>query len=132
MGKASINIDTYGKSTGNSKSYSTNYQLGGRELLTPDEVRMLDNKYAIVFIRGERPIKDFKYEIMKHPNVKYTADGKAKPYIHGNTSSEVASITIHQDNGFFNYSDFESELENYEIIFSEDIDEYLKKEELDI
>ena len=69
LGKATIDTNTYGKSEGRSGSYSTNYQISGRELLTPDEVRMLDNQYAILFIRGERPVLDFKYDILKHPNV---------------------------------------------------------------
>lgn len=69
LGKETIDTNTYGKSSGRSGNYSTNYQISGRELLTPDEVRMLDNQYAILFIRGERPIMDFKYDILKHPNV---------------------------------------------------------------
>jgi len=68
LGKETIDTNTYGKSTGRSGSYSTNYQIMGRELLTPDEVRMLDNRYAILFIRGERPIIDKKYDILTHPN----------------------------------------------------------------
>ena len=63
--------------SGATTNYSTNYQISGRELLTPDEVRMLDNQYAILFIRGERPVMDFKYDILKHPNVALTTDGKA-------------------------------------------------------
>ena len=62
-GKETIDTNTYGKSTGHSGSYSTNYQIAGRELLTPDEVRMLDNEYALLFIRGEKPIIDKKYLI---------------------------------------------------------------------
>ena len=69
LGKSTIDTNTYGKSEGRSGSYSTNYQISGRELLTPDEVRMLDNRYAILFIRGERPVLDFKYDILKHPNL---------------------------------------------------------------
>lgn len=69
LGKETIDTNTFGKSTGRSGNYSTNYQISGRELLTPDEVRMLDNQYAILFIRGERPVMDFKYDILKHPNV---------------------------------------------------------------
>lgn len=129
MGKASINIDTYGKSLGNSKSYSTNYQLGGRELMTPDEVRMLDNKYAIVFIRGERPVKDLKYDILKHPNIKLTTDGKKRPYFHGNTNNEIASLIIENEYISYEYSNFSESIEDYQIIFSEDIDEYFEKEE---
>ena len=92
LGKETIDTNTFGKSTGRSGNYSTNYQISGRELLTPDEVRMLDNQYAILFIRGERPIMDFKYDILKHPNVVRTADGKAKPYKHGEVTKDVASI----------------------------------------
>lgn len=83
LGKETIDTNTFGKSTGRNGNYSTNYQITGRELLTPDEVRMLDNKFALLFIRGERPIKDFKFDILKHPNVSFTTDGKAEPYIHG-------------------------------------------------
>jgi type IV secretion system protein VirD4 len=99
LGKETIDVDTHGKSLGRSGNYSTNYQLAGRELLTADEVRMLDNRYALLFIRGERPIKDLKYDIMKHPNVVYTADGKGKPYEHGETTIPFVSIKI--DNEFF-------------------------------
>ena len=60
LGKETIDTNTFGKSTGRSGNYSTNYQISGRELLTPDEVRMLDNQYAILFIRGERPVMDLK------------------------------------------------------------------------
>ena len=94
LGKETIDTNTFGKSTGRSGNYSTNYQISGRELLTPDEVRMLDNQYAILFIRGERPIMDFKYDIMKHPNVTLTTDGKASPYKHGEVTKDIASIAI--------------------------------------
>jgi type IV secretion system protein VirD4 len=94
LGKETIDTNTYGKSSGRSGNYSTNYQISGRELLTPDEVRMLDNQYAILFIRGERPIMDFKYDILKHPNVVRTADGKAEPYKHGEVTKDIASIFI--------------------------------------
>lgn len=94
LGKATIDTNTYGKSEGRSGSYSTNYQISGRELLTPDEVRMLDNQYAILFIRGERPVLDFKYDILKHPNVALTADGKAEVYKHGEVKSDVATIKL--------------------------------------
>ena len=94
LGKATIDTNTYGKSEGRSGSYSTNYQISGRELLTPDEVRMLDNQYAILFIRGERPVLDFKYDILKHPNVALTADGKAGVYKHGEVKSDVATIEL--------------------------------------
>ena len=94
LGKSTIDTNTYGKSEGKSGSYSTNYQISGRELLTPDEVRMLDNRYAILFIRGERPVLDLKYDILKHPNVALTADGKAGAYRHGEVKSDVAAIEL--------------------------------------
>ena len=94
LGKATIDMNTYGKSTGHSGNYSTNYQISGRELLTSDEVRMLDNRYALLFIRGERPIMDEKYDIFKHPNVDSTTYGKGQPYRHGEVTQAVATISL--------------------------------------
>ena len=92
LGKETIDTNTYGQSRGRSGSYSTNWQLSGRELLTPDEVRMLDNRYALVFIRGERPVMDLKYDILKHPNVGLTTDGGTEPYRHGEDTGSIATI----------------------------------------
>lgn len=92
LGKSTIDTNSYGRSTGGSGSYTTNYQMLGRELMTPDEIRMLDNRYAILFIRGERPVKDLKYDILKHPNVALTADGGGEPYYHGEISEASAFI----------------------------------------
>ena len=97
LGKETIDTNTYGQSRGRSGSYSTNWQLAGRELLMPDEVRMLDNQYALLFIRGERPIQDFKYDILKHPNVKLTTDGGAEPYRHGEDTHSIASIQFDEE-----------------------------------
>lgn len=94
LGKSTIDTNTYGKSSGKSGNYSTNYQTAGRELLTPDEVRMLDNRYALLFIRGERPIKDLKYDIRKHPAVDLTTDGTGTAYLHGAVTQAVASIQL--------------------------------------
>ena len=94
LGKETIDINTYGQTRGRNGSYSTNWQLAGRELLTSDEVRMLDNQYALLFIRGERPVKDFKYDILKHPYVQLTTDGGAEPYQHGEVSYSIASIRL--------------------------------------
>lgn len=131
MGKETIDMNTYGKSTGHSGNYSTNYQLNGRELMTPDEVRLLDNKYAILFIRGERPVMDFKYDVLKHPNVILSADGKAKPYIHGEITNAIASVNLDLTNisRIENIDEEQSHiLEDYDLISSEEIDRYLKKE----
>ena len=80
MGKETLDTNTYGRSRGRSGSFSVNDQQTGRELLTPDEVRMLDNRKAILFVRGERPMLDDKYDLMRHPNIKLTEDGGAAPY----------------------------------------------------
>ena len=82
LGKETIDTRTHGKTKGRSGSYSTNYQNSGRELLTGDEVRLLDNDYALLFVRGERAVIDRKYDIMKHPNIKRTEDGGAEAYAH--------------------------------------------------
>ena len=87
LGKSTIDTKTHGQTKGRSGSYSTNFQMSGRELLTPDEVRMLDNRYCILFIRGARPILDLKYELMEHPAIRYTMDGGATPYIHHGTAA---------------------------------------------
>ena len=50
--------------------------------MTPDEVRMLDNRYAILFIRGAKPVMDLKYELTQHPAIRHTVDGGGPPYIH--------------------------------------------------
>ena len=94
LGKETINTNTYGQSKGRNGSYTTNWQLSGRELMTPDEVRMLDNRYALLFIRGEHPIMDLKYDIMRHPNVAKTADGGASPYLHGMDTYSVATLSL--------------------------------------
>ncbi|MBO5414695.1 MAG: type IV secretory system conjugative DNA transfer family protein [Bacilli bacterium] len=125
LGKETIDMNTYGKSTGHSGSYSTNYQIGGRELMTPDEVRMLDNKYAILFIRGERPVKDLKYDILKHPNVVYTTDGKEKAYEHGSINNSVASLVVDYNVENYNFKDIEEIAKDYEVIYCEDMDNYL-------
>lgn len=121
LGKSTIDTNTYGKSEGKSGSYSTNYQISGRELLTPDEVRMLDNRYAILFIRGERPVLDLKYDILKHPNVALTADGKAGFYKHGEVKSDVAAIKLLS---FDKYKAPETQTAetNYELLSDEDFE----------
>ena len=134
LGKETIDLNTYGKSTGHSGNYSTNYQLNGRELLTPDEVRLLDNRYAILFIRGERPVMDFKYDVLKHPNVELSGDGKAKPYIHGEVTESIATIDVDLSNVVINQAKEltkkeEKLLDGYDIISSEEIDKYFKNKE---
>ena len=82
LGKETIDTKSSSQSKGRNGSFSQSFQQTGRDLMTPDEVRLLDNKNAIVFIRGERPVIDEKYDLMKHPNVQYIEDGGAAPYVH--------------------------------------------------
>lgn len=82
LGKETVHTRTRGQTKGRSGSSSVNYQQTGRDLMTPDEIRMLPADDALLFIRGEKPVRDKKYNIKKHPNVRRTADGRAKPYIH--------------------------------------------------
>ena len=87
LGKATIDTNTYGHSRGRNGSFSTNDQNAGRELMTPDEVRRMNNKYAILFVRGEKPLMDLKYNLKKHPNIHFSADGKGKAYQHGQVTA---------------------------------------------
>ena len=82
LGKSSILTRSHGESHGKSGSYSTNTQSSGRELLAPDEVRMLDNRYCILFIRGAPPVMDLKYDLMRHPNIRFSPDGGGPQYVH--------------------------------------------------
>lgn len=113
LGKETLDTNTFGKSTGHSGSYSTNFQQTGRELLTADEVRLLDNNDGLLFIRGERPIKDRKYNLLKHPNIKQTLDGGYLPYIHGQASHFIEDWqNILLSNNEYELLD-EEETENY-------------------
>ena len=131
LGKETIDTNTYGKSSGRSGSYSTNYQNSGRELLTPDEVRMLDNKYALLFVRGERPVQDLKFNLFEHKNVALSGLGKAKPYIHGNTENSIASVSFEYDNyeNAIDVKERQEEMESlYEILSEEEFEKYLLEE----
>lgn len=113
LGKETLDTNTFGKSTGHSGSYSTNFQQTGRELLTADEVRLLDNNDGLLFVRGERPIKDKKYNLLKHPNIKQTLDGGYPPYTHGQTSHFIEDWqNILLTNNEYELLD-EEETENY-------------------
>lgn len=82
LGKETVHTRTRGQTKGRSGASSVNFQQTGRDLMTPDEIRMLPTNDALLFIRGEKPVRDKKYDIKKHPNVRRTADGRATPYIH--------------------------------------------------
>ena len=98
--------------------------------MTPDEVRMLDNQYALLFIRGERPVKDLKYELLKHPNIALTEDGGAEPYIHGTAESAVGTILLDEellDAAKADLGDL-PETEKYELLSEEDVEMLFVKE----
>lgn len=116
LGKETLDTNTYGKSSGHSGNYSTNYQQTGRELLTADEVRLLDNNYGLLFIKGERPVKDKKYDLLKHPNIKQTLDGGREPYIHGQAHHFI--------------DDWQNILlssNEYELLDQEEVEKYVKE-----
>ena len=126
LGKETIDTNSYGQSKGRNGSYSTNWQLAGRELMTPDEVRMLDNRYALLFIRGERPVEDLKFDILKHPNIALTADGGAEPYRHGEDSISIAALSI--DEGLLKKAGAEPVSEDEYLFFcEEELEELLQK-----
>ena len=131
LGKETIDMNTYGQSKGRNGNYSTNWQITGRELMTPDEVRMMDNKYALLFIRGERPIMDLKYDILKHPNIKLSADGGAEPYEHARPNYSIGSISF--DSSVLKMEPFEltDEVGDFAILTEEEIEEILKNEKLE-
>lgn len=120
LGKETLDTNTYGKSTGHSGNYSTNYQQTGRELLTADEVRLLDNDYALLFIRGEKPIFDKKYDLLKHPRIKETKDGNAPSYRHGLVKYNIE-----------NWYDIPISDKEYELLSEEDLEEYLETFEIE-
>lgn len=126
LGKETIDTNSYGQSKGRNGSYSTNWQLAGRELMTPDEVRMLDNRYALLFIRGERPVEDLKFDILKHSNIALTADGGAGPYRHGEDSISIAALSI--DEGLLKKAGAEPVSEDEYLFFcEEELEELLQK-----
>lgn len=96
--------------------------------MTPDEVRMLDNRYALLFIRGERPIKDLKYDLLKHPNISRTADGGAAPYIHGQASGAIAEIAaVHSDGT--DQGDFDLPKGDYTLLAETDVEKLYMEED---
>ena len=128
LGKETIDTNTYGQSKGRNGSYSTNYQATGRELKTSDEMRMLDNQYALLFIRGERPVMDLKYDLTKHPNFKLTPEGGGKPYIHGEDSRSFAGISI--DQTFLDQAqEWEIDTTSFVLLSEEELEESFTKKE---
>ena len=133
LGKETIDTNTYGRSYGSHGSYSTNDQIAGRELLTPDEVRMLDNNYALLFIRGERPVKDFKFNLKEHFNSINTPIGnkEIKPYLHGGTENSIGTISFNLDDIEIDTKeiiDLETNELDIELLSSEEIENMYKED----
>ena len=131
LGKETIDTNTYGRSFGSHGNYSENYQIAGRELLTPDEVRLLDNSYALLFIRGERPVKDFKFNLKEHFNSQYTPIGNKNinPYIHGGTENAIGTITFNLNDLQFDIEEIKNlEMKEFdvELLSDEDIEKIYK------
>ena len=116
LGKETISADSYTESKGRNGSYSKNTSLTGRNLMLPDEVRMLDNRYALLFVRGENAVMDEKYDLMKHPNIAHTTDGGAEPYEHGLAPFALDPDTIILDD------------ESYVVLSSDEILEQIEEE----
>ena len=135
LGKETIDTNSYGRSFGSHANFSENDQIAGRELLTPDEVRLLDNNYALLFIRGERPIKDFKFNLKEHFNSSYTPIGNksVNPYIHGGTENAIGTITFDIEDISFNTEELNNlqiDEIDVEILSNEEI-ENMYKEDID-
>ena len=127
LGKETIDINTYGNSRGRNGNYTKNFQLAGRDLMTPDEVRMLDNRYALLFIRGEFPIKDLKYDITRHPYIRYTTDGAGVPYAHGQDTRSIATLTLDPE-AIMQASDLPEEDLNFVFFCEEELDELFSQQ----
>ncbi len=128
LGKETIDMKTFGRSRGRNGSYTTNFQITGRELMTPDEVRMLDNRYALLFIRGERPAMDLKYDIKKHPNAALSEDGGAAPYIHGEDTQSIASVSLNPEQ-FKATKAGDSTPFNFVLFTNEELEEFIERKE---
>lgn len=120
LGKETLDTNTFGKTSGWNGNYSTNYQQLGRELLTADEVRLINNEEGLLFIRGERPILDKKYDLLKHPRIKETLDGGSFAYLHGKVSHFIN-----------NWQDIALSNKEYEILDEEETENYLKQLEME-
>lgn len=80
LGKETIRSVNNSRSYGKQGSHSMSWNKTGRELMTADELAVMDNKNCILFIRGEYPFFTEKYPYTKHPNYKYTGDASDKYY----------------------------------------------------
>lgn len=134
LGKETIDTNSYGLNRGRNGSFTKNDQVQARDLLSPDEVRMLDNHYGILFIRGEYPVKDLKYDLMKHPKFAYTEDGGSDPFIHGRDSRSEATIRLvgyepTVRNKAINIKDIVTEQHEYEVLSNEELEKIYETKE---
>ena len=134
LGKETIDTNSYGQNKGRNGSYTKNDSLQARDLMTPDEVRMLDNRYGILFIRGEYPVMDLKYDLMKHPKIAFTEEGGAEPFIHGQETRSTATVSLVVDdpnvrNKAIDIEKLVKEQTECEVLSYEELEQnYLKKE----
>ncbi len=127
LGKETIDTNSYGQNKGRNGHFTKNDQVQARDLMTPDEVRMLDNRYGILFIRGEYPVMDLKYDLMHHPKIAFTEEGGAKPFIHGKDTRSKATISL-----VGNDPDVRSKAINIEDLVMEELEcEVLSSEDLE-
>ncbi len=134
LGKETIDTNTYNNNKGRNGGFTKNDQVQARELMTPDEVRMLDNRYGILFIRGEYPVIDLKYDLMHHPKITFTEDGGAEPFIHGrDTNSEATICLVGDDPSIRDMAvDFKpqvNEQHEYEVLSNEELEEFYQTKE---
>ena len=105
IGKETVDTTNHSRSRGRSGSYSTSEQQTARDLLTPDEVRLLPDGKAVLFVRGERPVVDDKYDLLRHPCIRFTEDGGAPPYDY--TAAEQAADDLPGETGDWELLDME-------------------------
>ena len=132
LGKETIDANSYGQNKGRNGSFTKNDLLQARELMTPDEVRMLDNRYGILFIRGEYPVMDLKYDLMKHPKIAFTEDGGSQPFIHGKDTRSKATIQLIGNDPELrskavNIEDLVNEQHEYVVLTNEELEQKYQK-----
>ena len=81
LGKATIEKRSTGESRGRQGSSSRNYDVLGRDLMTPDEVSRLDRNKCLIKVAGQPPVIDEKYNTPKHPRFAESADGNGEPFV---------------------------------------------------
>lgn len=135
LGKETIDTNSYGQNKGRNGSFTKNDQLQARDLMTPDEVRMLDNRYGILFIRGEYPVMDLKYDLMKHPKIAFTEEGGAAPFIHGRDTRSLATVKLVGDDPALRDKaiDIETlveETHEFEVLSNEELEDLYQTKEI--